>query len=363
MKIVFLIHSLRKGGAEKLALELASSQEFLKSSITIVSWLKKNEYKEKKYSQVEYIYILDEKHYKWIFSLPSSSRKLKILLQGISPQAVFIFSHSVLWLAFLSGYRTIYINIIQGFGQISQKKYLKKAIYSFVDKISAKSLKFRIISPTRELSNKSLEYFGIKKSNGEVIPNGVEINKSYERSLNNKKFVISMLGTLSKHKGQHLALKPFLSILENHPSCELNIIGDGILKYELISEVKSLSLEKNVKIMGRRDDAFEIISNSNILWHLSRSEGMPLAVIEAMALGLPIVAFNVRGVRDVVENGKNGFLCDYGNLEQISSSTIQLICSSDNQKSFSNHSINLYKEKYTKNLMLQRYQNYIKNLL
>ena len=62
MKIVFLIHSLRKGGAEKLALELASSQEFLKSSITIVSWLKKNEYKEKKYSQVEYIYILDEKN-------------------------------------------------------------------------------------------------------------------------------------------------------------------------------------------------------------------------------------------------------------------------------------------------------------
>ena len=70
-----------------------------------------------------------------------------------------------------------------------------------------------------------------------------------------------------------------------------------------------------------------------------------------------------RRTRDVVENGKNGVLCDYGNLEQISSSTIQLICSSDDQKSFSNHSINLFKEKYTKNLMLQRYQNYIKNLL
>ena len=284
-------------------------------------------------------------------------------MQGISPQAVFIFSHSVLWLALLSRYKTIYINVIQGFGQISQKKYLKKLIYRIVDRICSKTLKFKIIAPTKELCMESLKYFGMQKSDGQVIPNGIDISSSYKKSLNNKKFVISMLGTLSKHKGQHLAIKPFLSVFENYPSCELNIIGDGILKDDLINEVKTLELEENIRILGRRDDAFEILVNSNIFWHLSRSEGMPLAVIEAMALGLPIVAFNVRGVKDVVENGNNGFLCDYGNLEQISSSTIGLINSPNDLQRFSNHSKNLFNEKYTKDLMLERYQDYIKNLL
>lgn len=63
----------------------------------------------------------------------------------------------------------------------------------------------------------------------------------------------------------------------------------------------------------------------DIFWQLSESEGLPLAVLEAMSSGLPVVGFNVRGVRDVVVDGRTGFLAPFGDVASVAAATQTLV--------------------------------------
>ena len=105
------------------------------------------------------------------------------------------------------------------------------------------------------------------------------------------------------------------------------------------------------------------MKKSDIFWHLSITEGMPLAIIEAMALGLPIVGFDVEGVRDVVLHNQNGYLVEYGDINGIVEKTSHLIDSDDTRKVMAKKSQKLYNSKYTKKLMLQGYRASLENLL
>lgn len=361
MKLVFLVHSLRKGGAERLVLELASSEKDLNAEITIISWLDTMEYLEEKYKHIECKSILPEKEYKWLFSLKSSSKELNKMLNDISPDSIFIFSHSVLWLSLLSRYKTSYVNVIQGYNQISKFKKLKKFFYRPIDIISSKLLNFEVITPTKALASQIARYFLINPNKIKIIPNGVEMNNDYMIINHNKTFTICMLGTLGRQKGQHLAIEGIVRLISNYPKMKLNIIGEGVLKDYLLEEVARLNLDNNVYLLGRVDDAFEIMRKADIFWHLSVTEGMPLAIIEAMALGLPIIGFNVEGVRDVVLHNQNGYLAEYGDISSIVERTSHLIDSDDKRKMMSKRSQELYNSKYTKELMLQGYKDYIKN--
>lgn len=363
MKVVFLVHSLRKGGAERLVLELASSQKELNSHITIISWLDTMEYLEEQYREIEYKSLLHEEEYRWLRSINSSSIKLKKILNDISPDAIFIFSHSVLWLSLLSGYKTSYINVIQGFNQISKFKKFKKIFYRPIDIISSKLLNFKVITPTKALAEEISRYFLIDPKNIKIISNGIEMANDYMIPNHKKTFTVSMLGTLGRQKGQHLAIDAIVKLIQKYPRMKLNIIGEGILKDYLAEKIRALDLGHNVHLLGRVDDAFEIMQKSDIFWHLSVTEGMPLAIIEAMALGLPIIGFDVEGVRDVVSDNRNGYLVKYGDIDGIVEKTSLLLDSDDTRKIMSSQSQKLYNSKYTKKLMLKGYRACLENLL
>jgi len=361
MKVVFLVHSLRKGGAERLVLELAASKKDLNAEITVISWLDTMEYREEKYKHIKYKSILPEKKYKWLISLKSSSKELNKMLNDISPDSIFIFSHSVLWLSLLSRYKTSYVNVVQGYNQISKFKKLKKLLYRPIDIISSRLLNFDVITPTKELAGEIARYFLINPNKIKIIPNGVEMNKDYMIIDHNKTFTICMLGTLGRQKGQHLAIEGIARLISYYPKMKLNIIGEGVLKDYLIEEIAKLNLDNNVYLLGRVDDAFEIMRKADIFWHLSVTEGMPLAIIEAMAIGLPIIGFNVEGVRDVVVDHQNGYLVEYGDVDSIVKKTSILIDSDDTRKMMSMKSQDLYNSKYRKEFMLQGYKDCIEN--
>jgi glycosyltransferase involved in cell wall biosynthesis len=197
-----------------------------------------------------------------------------------------------------------------------------------------------------------------------MIRNGVKVARVDRRSIDSNKFEISMLGTLSFHKGQHLAIQCMKKLVQDHKNISLNIIGKGSIQSDLSNMLQEHGLSKNhVRILGRRDDAFEIIANSNLFWHLSMSEGMPLAVIEAMALGLPIIGFDVEGVRDVIINNENGYLVDYEDLDALASKTKDLILNEKLRKGMQEKSINEFNSKYTKGKMVLSYKEFLQNLL
>lgn len=362
MKIIFLVHSLRKGGAEKLVLELAASQKELQAEISIISWLDTMEFPEDHYKDIEIQYIIQAKDYKWLFSLLSSSKKLRKVLEDLSPDSIFLFSHSVLWLSLVSRYKTSYTNVIQGFNQISKFRKLKRLFYRPIDILSSRVLNFMVITPTKALAEEASKYFLIEFNKIKIIPNGIELEREYTDLKETSGSSICMLGTLGRQKGQHLALEGMFQLREKFPDLSLNIIGDGELRDYLGDEIINLQLEKNVHLLGRVEDPYQVMKKADIFWHLSITEGMPLSIIEAMAIGLPVVGFNVEGVRDVVSDSQNGYLLKYADIDGLVEKTTLLLESQEKREKMSNLSLELYNSKYTKDIMLSGYRQYLREL-
>ena len=133
------------------------------------------------------------------------------------------------------------------------------------------------------------------------------------------------------------------------------------MKDDLIALIELNNLSNNINLLGRREDAFELMNQSDIFLHLSLSEGMPLSVIEAMMCSLPVVAFNVSGVRDVVKN--NGFLSDYGDTEDIAANIYELIKDGELRKDMSKLSKDIASRNFDKRKMLSTYEVYLQRLI
>ena len=94
------------------------------------------------------------------------------------------------------------------------------------------------------------------------------------------------------------------------PSLHLFILGDGIQEQELRKKIKALGLENQVHLLGFRNDVYRLCRAADLFLFASLQEGLPVAVMEAMACGLPIIASNIRGNLDLIDAGEGGWLVD-----------------------------------------------------
>lgn len=139
--------------------------------------------------------------------------------------------------------------------------------------------------------------------------------------------LLTSVGELNDNKNHQIILHA-MSQLDNK-NIYYVIAGVGENADKLLALAKELNLENNFKLLGYRKDIAEIYKVSDICCFPSIREGLPVAVMEAMASGLPIVSGNNRGSRDLCKNDANGFLCDPLNYEEFST-TINMIMSNKN---------------------------------
>lgn len=95
----------------------------------------------------------------------------------------------------------------------------------------------------------------------------------------------------------------------NRPNFHLFVCGDGEQRAELEQEINRLNLENQVHLLGFRKDVCRLCSAADLFLLASMREGLPVAVMEAMACGLPVICSDIRGNRDLVVEGKGGYLC------------------------------------------------------
>lgn len=148
-----------------------------------------------------------------------------------------------------------------------------------------------------------------------------------EFKLKDSDFIIMSIGELSVRKNHKVVIKALSKI--HNKKIKYLIIGFGELEVELKSLVKKLNLEDRVVFTGYRKDAKAILHIANIFAFPSLQEGMPVSVMEAMAVGLPIVASNIRGNNDLIENGVNGFLYDCYDIDAFANGILSIY---NNQK-------------------------------
>ncbi|HHF3870392.1 TPA: glycosyltransferase, partial [Haemophilus influenzae] len=113
-------------------------------------------------------------------------------------------------------------------------------------------------------------------------------------------------------------LKVWQVLAKKYPDWNLKIVGSGEEEENLKNLAKELDIEDSVNFIPRTNDVAFYYESSSIYCLPSQTEGLPLVLIEAMAFGLPIVAFYCSsGVKQLVENKKNGFLCEKNNIEEM----------------------------------------------
>ena len=130
---------------------------------------------------------------------------------------------------------------------------------------------------------------------------------------------IVCVGRLSPEKGQAGLLEVFASVRTKHPEASLVLAGDGPDRSNLEETAKELGIEEAVKLVGRmtEEEALAEIARSDLLVLPSFMEGLPIVLMEAMAIGVPVVASRVAGIPELVDDGKTGLLFTPSNWEEL----------------------------------------------
>lgn len=160
-----------------------------------------------------------------------------------------------------------------------------------------------------------------------VIPNGIVIpppvgdnEREWARAdlgIKPEDFAIGMVARLSSQKAHEVAFHAMSRLVRTHPNARLFVIGQGDREKELRFLASSLGLEEHIAFTGVRSDVANLLPAFDAGCLSSVHEGVPLAVIEYMAAGLPVVATDCGSLSDMVTDGVNGYLVDVGDADSM----------------------------------------------
>jgi len=225
------------------------------------------------------------------------------------------------WAAYFAGTRNI-IYTVHGWPFHRFMNPLIYYFYLFLERITAKITKKIIV-----VSKADLEV-GIRKavapkSKFILVHYGIDAGK-FDRVFREREELkpvnsIVTIACLKPQKGLFYFLKMAEAFLKERPDLKFLIIGDGPLRNEITRRIKLTGLERRVILKGWVDDAAVLIKESLLVISTSLWEGLPLAAIEAVISGVPVVATNTGGILDIVENNKQGRVVEPANTFEIKS--------------------------------------------
>ena len=193
-----------------------------------------------------------------------------------------------------------------------------------------------IIAVSSEVEEAILETIGpVAKNKIKVICNAVDLDR-YQKSMN-QQFLRDALGLgndtrlmlvvamLKEQKGHRYLIDAAAKVLPRFPDLHILLIGDGILKEELGAQTNALGLEKQIHFLGMREDIPDLLADGDYFVLPSLWEGLPVALIEAMATGLPVIATEVSGSKQVVFSGATGLLIPPGDSQKLADAIEEII--------------------------------------
>ena len=169
-----------------------------------------------------------------------------------------------------------------------------------------------------------------------TIYNGIDVQSFMDLDLNREKartklglsdkdaFVYGTVGRLAETKGQEVLLKAFARVYEKYPESWLIITGEGRLKSELRALSAELNIHKRVVFLGYRTDILEVLKAYDVFVLPSIAEGLPGALLEAMATGIPVIASRVGGVPEILNDPSLGIMVSPFSMDELVSAMERL---------------------------------------
>ncbi len=201
-----------------------------------------------------------------------------------------------------------------------------------------------------------VEKIGCPKDKIELIQNAVD-TEFFKPSNSKSDDTIVWVGRFVQEKGVEYIVEAARSISKTYPKIKILLIGYGPLKEKIIEMARNFGLlDSNIFIEGpfNREEVARIMGKATIFVFPSLKEGMPIALLEAMACELPVVVFNVSGSRELVEHGKNGLIIEPKNSEQLVTAIQTLLNDKNLRKRLGQNSRRLVVERYSWDIVIKK---------
>lgn len=174
---------------------------------------------------------------------------------------------------------------------------------------------------------------------------------------------IGYVARLSEEKGHTYLIQALPIVLEKFPYIKLILAGSGRDENKLKNQVNSLGIDEHIIFLGHINNVFKFLEHIDLFVLPSRSDALPVAIIEAMSVGLPIVATNVGGIPEMIENDKTGILVSPQDSEELANAIIYLLSNPTKAKEMGLSGKKVALEKFTELEYVKKYKKLYENLI
>lgn len=312
--IAFYIGSLEKGGAERVIVNLAAYFNSQGYNVYIVT---------KEQGEIEYEVpvgvsrlladiVDDEISGSRLLNLNRRINKLKSIWKLIRPDIIVSFIRKNNIMAIESA-KSLKIPVVVSIRSNPSRELEGLEDISF--------MKFREAAGIVMQTDRARDYLPVDlQSKIIVLPNSLNPDFINVEEPEQRKHEIVTVGRMDENKNQMMVINAFAKLAPKYPDWMLKLYGDGgEYRKKLEQLVEYYSLEDRIKFMGQVSDVAGAIKESSIFTLTSNEEGMPNALIEAMALGVAVVSTDCPcgGPAELIEDGKNGYLISTKNTDEL----------------------------------------------
>ncbi|MBM3145132.1 MAG: glycosyltransferase family 4 protein [Chloroflexi bacterium] len=174
--------------------------------------------------------------------------------------------------------------------------------------------------------------------------------------------LVLTVGRVTVQKGHTFLLDAIPKVLERFPNTVFAIAGEGHLRDVLKDKAAQLGVAGSTHFLGARSDIPDLLFAADVFVLPSLWEGLPLALLEAMSAGLPVVATRVEGVESMIVDGENGLLIPSEDVEMLSSALIKMIDDAEARARYGDRNRTLIEERYTIERMCERYEDLFRQI-
>ena len=352
IKIIFIIDNLRIGGAQTHLLRLALA---LKAEGYIIEFICLSEHDE---LSVQYQDKLNIYHLKmdciWKLGFWINFIKLTRYIAKIKPDIVHTYLNTSNVFGVLSA-RLAKAPVI-----ISSRRdlgHFRSRIIGRLEEITA-GLSNKVICVSEAVKRQIIEKNKVPPNKTVVIYNGVDESVFISRGLKNDKkyFKVAMIAAMDrKIKGHSYFIEAAKEIIKQRKDVEFILIGDGPLRADLEKQVNSNNIADYFSFKGKRNNLTEELKGIDIVISPSESEGCSNAILEAMAMGIPVIASAIEGNLEIIKDSLSGYLVIPKKPELIAEKIMELINTPEKIEKIGTAAQQRIKERFTLRNMVDNY--------
>jgi glycosyltransferase involved in cell wall biosynthesis len=342
-KILFLIHTLRGGGAEKALVDLVNSMNPHKFDITVMTVINSGKYIRELNPNITYKYIFKE----FVDNSINNRKTMKSVISNIKLKLYYkyfwkVMSSKMIYKKYIKERYDVEVSFLEGITakiiSSSINKNSKKICWIHTDLTKNKKTKMffkdkkqewecysrfdKIICVSNNVKKCFLKEFSLDDYKKAIVRyNPIDIKTIKNKSTidykcvnrlirdNEKEKVICSIGRLEKLKGYDNLLKAHKKLIDNGISNKLIILGEGSQHKVLQKYINDNNLKNSVKLVGFINNPYPYLKNSDIYVCSSHFEGLNISVCEAIVLGKPVIVTKDTGLEDIIgSNNEHGII-------------------------------------------------------